>query len=93
MHTGRLNNLEKIPEKAEDIVLPKNTGYGVFIAGCGICGGFAIIWHVWWVAVLLGVVAAAIILVIAATLREDTEYTIPQRKCWLQRKKLRRLKV
>jgi cytochrome o ubiquinol oxidase subunit 1 len=82
---------EKIPEKAEDIVLPKNTGYGVFIAGAAFVAGFAIIWHVWWVAVL-GVVAA-IILVIAATLREDTEYTITAKEVLATEKKLRRLKV
>lgn len=82
---------EKIPEKTEDIVLPKNTGYGVFIAAAAFVAGFAIIWHVWWVAVL-GVVAA-IILVIAATLREDTEYTITAKEVLATEKKLRRLKV
>lgn len=58
----------------EAIRVPKNTGYGVYIAACAFVVSFAIIWHIWWL-VVLGVVAL-IVCVIASTLREHTERTI-----------------
>ena len=61
-------------EKYEAIHVPKNTGYGAYIAAAAFVVGFAVIWHIWWLAGL-GVVAA-IGLVIASTLREDTEREI-----------------
>lgn len=43
-----------------DIVLPKNTGAGIVIAGFAFLFGFAVIWHIAWLGVLalVGVVAA-----------------------------------
>lgn len=58
----------------ESISLPKNTGFGVYIAAGAFMIGFAVIWHIWWLAVVALVVTIG--LVIASTLREDTEYTI-----------------
>jgi cytochrome o ubiquinol oxidase subunit 1 len=47
----------------EDIYLPKNSPVGLFIAGFAFIGGFAVVWHIWWLAVLglLGVVLCVII--------------------------------
>ncbi len=44
-----------------EILLPRNSGLGVFIGACAFSGAFAIVWHIWWLlalalAVLLGVV-------------------------------------
>jgi cytochrome o ubiquinol oxidase subunit 1 len=59
----------------EDIHLPKNTPMGMYIAlAAGICA-FALIWHIWWLA-LLGFVGI-IVAIIVRSLDEDTEYTIP----------------
>ncbi|HYH36065.1 MAG TPA: cytochrome o ubiquinol oxidase subunit I [Candidatus Saccharimonadales bacterium] len=42
----------------EDIHVPKSTPAGLFIAAFAFTGGFAVVWHIWWLAAasLLGVV-------------------------------------
>ncbi|HYH75837.1 MAG TPA: cytochrome o ubiquinol oxidase subunit I [Candidatus Saccharimonadales bacterium] len=59
----------------EDITLPKNSGYGVMIAGASFVFGFALIWHIWWLAITALLVA--IILLIVRLSDDETEYTIP----------------
>ena len=59
----------------EDIVLPKNTSIGMFIAGCAFIFGFAIIWHIWWLAILM--IPAIIVLFIIRANDEHTEIVIP----------------
>lgn len=58
----------------EDIELPKNSGHGILIALSAGVFGFAIIWHIWWLAPLgaLGIIGT----IIARSLIEETEYTI-----------------
>lgn len=58
-----------------DITMPKNSGFGVLIAGAAFLMGFAVIWHVWWLAVIAFVVL--IVLIICVGMREDIERTIP----------------
>lgn len=70
-----------------DIHLPKNTGYGVYIAAASFAVGFAVIWHIWWLALVS--VIALIVLAIASTLRTDTEYTISAGEVAETEKKLR----
>jgi len=62
------------PPQYEDIYLPKNSGLGLFIAGFAFIGGFAIIWHIWWLAPLglLGVIAC----IIFRALKKNTEYRL-----------------
>lgn len=59
----------------EDITLPKNTPMGMFIALGAFLFGFGIIWHMWWLAIVgfIGIV----ILAVARSLEENTEYTVP----------------
>jgi cytochrome o ubiquinol oxidase subunit 1 len=47
----------------EDILLPKNSGASVFIAGFAFLIGFGMIWHIWWLAVagLLGLVVTMVV--------------------------------
>jgi cytochrome o ubiquinol oxidase subunit 1 len=47
----------------EDILLPKNTGAGVWIAGFAFLFGFGMIWHIWWLAIvsLLGIITSVIV--------------------------------
>jgi heme/copper-type cytochrome/quinol oxidase subunit 1 len=47
----------------EDILLPKNSGASVFIAGFAFMIGFGIIWHIWWLAIasLLGLVVTMVV--------------------------------
>ncbi len=46
-----------------DIVVPKNTGMGIYIAGFSFLIGFGLIWHIYWLAALalLGVITVIII--------------------------------
>lgn len=62
------------PSDYKDIHLPKNSPYGLFIASFAFLFGFAMIWHIWWLAIL-GLVGA-IICVIVRTSDDDSEYTI-----------------
>lgn len=57
-----------------DIELPKNSGMGIIIAGFAFVFGFAIIWHVWWLAIVA--VIGVIVSVIIRTSNDDTEYVI-----------------
>jgi cytochrome o ubiquinol oxidase subunit 1 len=59
----------------EDIYLPKNTGFGLYIAACSLAGGFAIVWHIWWLAVI-GLLALVICIIVRTNAR-NTEYCIP----------------
>jgi cytochrome o ubiquinol oxidase subunit 1 len=58
----------------EDIKMPKNSSAGIIIAGFAFVLGFAIIWHIWWLAIigLIGAITTGII----RTNNEDSEYTI-----------------
>jgi len=58
----------------EDILLPKNTGAGVWIAGFAFAVGFGMVWHIFWLAIigLLGVVTS----IIVRACDEDTEYVM-----------------
>jgi cytochrome o ubiquinol oxidase subunit I len=57
-----------------DIEMPRNTGMGVVISALALTAGFALIWHIWWLAILgvVGLIAA----IIYRLLKEDTEYVI-----------------
>ena len=42
----------KGPDNYTDIELPANTALGLLIAGASFALGFAMVWHIWWLAVL-----------------------------------------
>ncbi len=77
--------------KVEAITLPKNSAFGIYVAVAAGVAGFAIIWHIWWLAVagLIAVVMTAIL----STLREDTERTITAREVAATEAKLRGAKA
>lgn len=62
-------------QKAEDIWLPKNSGFGVIIASFAFIGGFAVVWHIWWLAIigLFGILTSLII----RLSQDETEYLVP----------------
>jgi cytochrome o ubiquinol oxidase subunit I len=68
----------KIPPpkpRYRDILIPKNTPLGMFIGlGAGVVG-FAIIWHIWWLAGL-SLLAALVCLIIRIS-DDETEYVLP----------------
>lgn len=58
----------------EDIEMPKNTGMGFYIAALLFVASFAMVWHIWWLAIvgLLG----SIVCMVVRSLDEETEYVI-----------------
>jgi cytochrome o ubiquinol oxidase subunit 1 len=64
------------PHKSEyhDIHLPKNSGAGVYVGLVSALGGFAIVWHMWWLAALSLVII--IVVVVAKTFDDDSEYKV-----------------
>jgi cytochrome o ubiquinol oxidase subunit 1 len=82
---------DKKTPKYQAIKVPKNTGFGVYIAVCAFIVGFAIIWYIWWL-VVVGMIAL-IGFAIASTLRENTEHTISAREVAATEARLRGLKV
>ena len=59
----------------KDILMPKNTPMGLFIAGFAFLAGFGFIWHIWWLVILA--VLGAITCIIIRTTDDDTEYYMP----------------
>lgn len=58
-----------------DITMPKNTPMGLFVAAAAFVGGFAVIWHIWWLAIVS--LLAVITLLIVRLSDDETEYVIP----------------
>ncbi|HKJ73821.1 MAG TPA: hypothetical protein VKA19_06865, partial [Alphaproteobacteria bacterium] len=63
------------PEQFHDIFLPKNTGAGVVLGAASFVFGFAMVWHIWWLAILglLGIVGS----ILARTFGDDSEHRVP----------------
>jgi len=60
--------------KYVDILMPKNTGAGVFIGGFALVFGMAIVWKIWPL-VFVGLFGAIVTIIIRAT-HDDPEYVI-----------------
>lgn len=73
--TKRHESTLHTPARYDDIHLPKNTPMGMYIAAGSFIFGFAVIWHIWWLAAI-GLLSA-VVFVIIRSFDEDTEYTIP----------------
>jgi cytochrome o ubiquinol oxidase subunit 1 len=63
------------PDRYHDIVMPKNAPHGVIIGALAFVFGFAAIWYIWWLAIASAV--GLLITVVARSMDEETEYTIP----------------
>ncbi|MEJ0093641.1 MAG: cytochrome o ubiquinol oxidase subunit I [Methylocella sp.] len=57
------------------IHMPRNTGAGFIISGFAAALGFALVWHIWWMAI--GSAAAALAVVIAHSFNENRDYYVP----------------
>ena len=69
----------KQPTHYEDIHMPRNTGAGVFIGGIfGTIMGFALVWHIWWLAIVgfLGMVIGFVV----RSYDRDTDYYVPAKE-------------
>jgi len=85
------SDVKKPVELIEPIRVPKNTGVGAGIGLLAVIVGFGVIWHIWWLA--LAALLGSIVIVIVATLKEDTERIIGVDEIVATEKKLRGVKV
>jgi len=82
---------KKAPQEYEDIVLPKNSGLSVVIAGFAFIFGFGMIWHMYWLSLicLFGVMATLIV----RSMNEEPEYRLTARDVErLERDRIQKLK-
>ncbi|MGO3406273.1 cytochrome o ubiquinol oxidase subunit I [Marinomonas sp.] len=63
-------------ESYEAIHMPKNTASGILISGCITLMGFALIWHIWWLAAL-GLFGGFVSLVLRAYTKDVDYYVQP----------------
>lgn len=63
------------PAKYTDIHMPRNTGTGVVIGAFSTVFGFAMIWHIWWLAIVgtVGMIGTFI----WRTFDKDVDYYVP----------------
>jgi cytochrome o ubiquinol oxidase subunit 1 len=67
-------NGKKSKKQYEDIVLPANTGMGIYISGCAFFMSFALVWSIYWL-----IAAGALGIIACLALRsydEKTEYVL-----------------
>jgi cytochrome o ubiquinol oxidase subunit I len=64
-----------VPREYEPIEMPKNSPTGFITAFFAVVTGFALIWHIWWMAAL-GAIGAFVTLLVFA-FREKEEFEIP----------------
>jgi len=63
------------PARYEDILMPRNSGFGIVLGGLAFVFGFAMVWHLWWLAIL-GALAIVLTLVVGGS-DDDTDYLLP----------------
>lgn len=68
-------NIGKHKPHYTDIILPKNTSSGIFVAIFAFLFGFAVIWHIGWLAVVS--IFAILVTVILRISDTETEYVFP----------------
>ena len=59
----------------EDIIIPKNTAAGIYIAAFTFFVGFGFVWHINWLAVV-SLVGILVVFILRA-FKEDSEYVLP----------------
>lgn len=62
-------------ENYQGIYMPNNTAMGMYIAVCSFITGFAIIWHIWWLAAA-GVIGIILCVIIRLS-SDNTEHYVP----------------
>jgi cytochrome o ubiquinol oxidase subunit I len=62
------------PPHYTDIAMPRNTGIGVIIGGLAFALGFAMVWHIWWLALASGL--GILVAVAVRAFDDDTEFVM-----------------
>jgi cytochrome o ubiquinol oxidase subunit 1 len=55
--------------------MPKNSAIGVVLGGLSFVLGFAVVWHIWWLAAACVVLVAIALIVFSSD--DDTDYLLP----------------
>ncbi|MGM0562386.1 MAG: cytochrome o ubiquinol oxidase subunit I [Pseudomonadota bacterium] len=63
------------PQHYSDIELPRSTAAGVLLGALAFLLGFAVVWHIWWLAI--AALAAIVGTVIARSFDDDCEFVLP----------------
>ena len=63
------------PDHYNDIEMPKNAPHGLIIGALAFVFGFAMIWYIWWLAILAAL--GMLVTVIARSCDDDIHYLIP----------------
>ena len=63
------------PDHYNDIEMPKNAPHGLIIGALAFVFGFAMIWYIWWLAILAAL--GMLVTVIARSFDDDIHYLIP----------------
>jgi len=63
------------PQRYEDIEMPKNSGIGVILGALAFVLGFAMIWNIWWLAIVSGV--AMLVALIVRSSDDDSDFIMP----------------
>jgi cytochrome o ubiquinol oxidase subunit 1 len=63
------------PDHYEDIRMPRNTAFGLVIGALSFVLGFAVVWHIWWLA-LAGILLVVYALIVLSS-DDDTDYLLP----------------
>jgi len=72
----------------KDIEMPKNTALGLYISGFALVFGFAMVWHIFWLAMVC--VVGGVVCMIIRTFDNETEYVVPAAE--IERIELRNIK-
>jgi len=74
-HLKEIGRANALPDRFEDIPMPKNSPYGFLIGILAFTFGFAIVWYIWWltIASALGI----LLFIIIRSADDDTEIVIP----------------
>jgi cytochrome o ubiquinol oxidase subunit 1 len=62
------------PARYEDILMPRNSAFGPVLGGLAFVFGFAVVWYIWWLAVLAAGLIALWIAVRSSN--DDTDYVL-----------------
>jgi cytochrome o ubiquinol oxidase subunit 1 len=71
----------------EDITLPKNSSLGIVLGLTVGVIGFALIWHIWWLA--LAALIATVGVIIYRGMQDDVEYTVTAEQLYVYEKEAR----
>ena len=75
LHMKERGTAYQRPQRYEDIVMPKNTAFGVVVGGLAFILGFAVVWYMWWLAVLCFAAIAVATMVFASD--DDKDMILP----------------